>query len=647
MTTAQLAQTPTAESAKAAEPQPAPARTADLLDTLAWWRLRPGVAVTALRGGLHLRGPRASVTLEGSPALPALWQLLAPALGAGEQLDLLERAPVGSPLRGALITLITQLHAHELLVARSPQAPDAPQASRWLRAVAERPAEAAAALAGTRPLVLSSGGGADAGGPLARAAARALARGGTAPATVTDASLPAGQVVLAVFGSWPLAVCAGVSGATGFVTAPGSPEQARADAAALAARLLDADPAAEVTQVARTARASQASRTARTARAAAPARAAQAAVEPPAALLALVAGAAAQRLLCAAAGLPDSAADGDDQRLLAERPAVLVAQARPLGAEYHPWLGPDLLDADRAATVAAPRTMAEALRRTSALGDPQVGVLAAPLPGALPQLPAALVGCPVAGGTLFAGAARTDLARLDAICRAAELRLTAGADGRRGAGSGQAVTVGADPGHAWGRALRRAAECCAPLGGELPEESWSQHPQARYWWTTLSERLGVRGRLSVRRLSADDSAFLAEVRCPSGASAPDRVLGRAVEATAADAAAFAALATVGHVLTVAEQLTTRQESWPSGAVAPIAAAGVELAGWEDESWTAGWLAALAAREPALQSALRRLTDLRAEPWEPAGPDQGAVAAALHGCGFTVLRTAQRTAGGTR
>ncbi|CAM5296001.1 Putative thiopeptide-lantipeptide biosynthesis related protein OS=Streptomyces glaucescens OX=1907 GN=SGLAU_00745 PE=4 SV=1 [Streptomyces glaucescens] len=45
-------------------------------------RLRPGVAVTPLVAGLHLRGRGAGVTLEGSRALPLLWKLLSARLAA-------------------------------------------------------------------------------------------------------------------------------------------------------------------------------------------------------------------------------------------------------------------------------------------------------------------------------------------------------------------------------------------------------------------------------------------------------------------------------------------------------------------------------------------------------------------------------------
>ncbi|MFC1419005.1 hypothetical protein [Streptacidiphilus cavernicola] len=607
-----------------------PVDAADAVDALAGWRLRPGVAVTPLRDGIHLRGRRSNVTLEGSRALPGLWRLLDELLRTGDRTALLRDAPVGSPVRAALGMLVGHLRAHDLLV--EPVADDGSDAVRWLRAVADRPDAVAAAIASARLEVL----GAEPGGALAQAAGRALTRGGAAPGYVAAEGAP-GRILLVCSspdggrgadggpgrtsgaggtggaggldgnGSRPggtgarLAVAAGVSGGTAFVTAPGSPEQARADAAALTLRLglertaLDDDGAGS------------------------------------AVLTTLVAGAAAQRLLCAVAGMLDPASEGDDRRTLPDRPSVLVATARPLQSGYHCWLGPDLLDLDRAAVVAPPDTLAEALRRAAALSDEVVGALAPALPGALPQLPVALAACPLpGGGTLTAAAARVDMARLDAICRAAELRLS---------GAESAVSVGVDPGHAQGRALRRAAvRLPVPSGSTaLPQEArLSPHRQARHWWSTLTGRLGVAAELTVVPVGVDGSAFRAVVRDGS-----DRLLGDAVEATPGDAAAFAALAATAHVHCAAVDVTPGQLSLPTGSSAGIASAGAVFAGWEDDGWTVKWLADVASRERELQAALRQLTGLHAVPWAPGGTgdaDARAVAAALHGCGFTVLRT---------
>jgi len=582
----------------------------DAVAALAGWQLRPGIAVTPLVEGIHLRGRRSRVTLEGSRALPRLWRMLETALRTGDHAALLGEAPAGSPLRKALGTVVDQLHAHDLLVERTAAAADGPVA-RWLQATADHPVPAAAAIASARPEVQA----ADARSALAQAAGRALQRCGSAPTYVVGGAVAPGRIVLvapaggaaesvAAGRERRLAVAAGLSGGTAFVTAPGSPEQVRADAAALTARLglePDADPAPAA----------------------------------PGALTALVAGAAVQRLLCAVAGLADPADEGDDHRILPHRPTVLVATDRPSQAGYHPWLGPDLLDPDRAAVSAPPDTLAEALRRTAALGDELVGMLALPKPGALPQLPAALAACPVPGGVLVAGAARLDLARLDAVCRAAELRLAAeGVSPDAAPGGSPGIAVGVDAGHAWGRALRRSAGLTPPRAdGDLPEGEWLAHPQARHWWTTLTRRLGVDAGLRVARCAPDEDVFNAAVRDRSG-----ELLGLAVEATPGDAAAFAALAATVHCQVSALDVTPSQLGWPSGASAPITAAGAEYAGWEDDGWTSGWLAGVAAREPAFQKALRRLTGLRARPWVPVAVDARTVAAGLHGCGFAVLST---------
>ncbi|MGF1430289.1 hypothetical protein [Kitasatospora sp. LaBMicrA B282] len=560
---------------------------ADAVAALEGWRLRPGVAVTPLREGLHLRGRRSAVTLEGSRALPALWQLLAEALQSGDHTALIDHAPAGSPLRAALNTLIGHLRTHDLLVdaAATPAAP-------WLRATAPQPAAAAAALAGARIRVQA----ADPASPLARAALRALHRAGSSPCQVTESG--AGVLLLALGASGRLqAVAVRATREGGFVTAPGSPEQATADASALAARLGWGTDEARV----------------------------------PPALTALLAGAATQRLLCAVAGLPDPATEGEDHRVLPGRPAVLLAQAGPLRAEYRSWFGSLALDPDRAAPLPPPVTLAQALHRAGALGDDRLGVLAAAEPGELPQLPVALVSCPAPAGVppegvLLAAGARTDLARLDALCAAAELRLGGGAADRP-----PRVAVGATPEHAWGRALRAAVRSGTGAANRRPASPWSEHPQARHWWRTLGELHLAKPWVAVSCLAPGVHRAVVRV-----AGQP---VGRAVEATAGDAVALAALGAV------ARAVAGRPAAWsfPSGALAPLAAAGVEPASWEDEGSTTGWLAGLATREPALHLALRRLTGLHAVPLAPDVTDTSPLAAALHACGFTVLAPA----GGSR
>ncbi|MEV7545519.1 hypothetical protein [Streptomyces sp. NPDC089915] len=588
-------------------------------------RLRPGVAVTPLRAGLHLRGRGGSVTLEGSAALPALWKLLEEPLREGGLEALLDGMEPGSPLRGAVEVLLGRLEAHGLLTTGEAEPPGEDPVGRWLAESAERPADAAAALAAARAEVLAG----DPGGPLARAAVRALERGGLAVTLTAGPDLPEGRILLRLHGGRPgPAVAAGGAGAGGYATAPGSPAQAAADAGALEARL---GPAGEAG---------------------------------PGAFPELLAGTAAHRLLCAAAGQPDPAAEGGDERLLPGLPAVLLAEAGPPRADYRTWLGPERIDADRRTGLAPARTLGEALRRLDALGDARCGVLPGPEPGGLAQLPVPLAACALPGGRLTGGAPRLDLARLELFCRAAEVLL----------GHGE-FTVGANPGHARGRALRAAAAAARRgAGAAVPEGEWSGHPQARHWWTTLTARLGVPARLEVRRTAPGEEAYHAVV-LRTGTATPGP-LGEAVEATPGDAAAFAALAAVSAVTaTVGSQATgvgrgavpaappattasERPHAVPAGpegvppapaepdavsagpgapqvppsggAVAPLAVAGARIAAWEDLGWTNGWMADVARREAGLQAALARIT--------------GAALAELGG-GFAATGVALAEAGG--
>ncbi|CAL9349411.1 hypothetical protein SUDANB120_00430 [Streptomyces sp. enrichment culture] len=551
-------------------------------------RLRPGVEATVLRSGLHLRGRDASVTLEGSRALPALWELLRdrlapePAAPAGAVRRSGGLDPADPRVAAALDRLTGQLRAHGLL-AEFPAGREEPAA--WLAASTERPAEAAARLAAAPPVVTA----ADPAAPLAAALIRALHRAGVRPETRTDGCLPPGLVVAAA-GAPPVAVAADRTAGGGFVTAPAAPDRVRADAGALAARL--ADPAdASGTEAG------------------------------PDALTALLAGAAAQRLLCAAAGLPEPAGADEDQRLLPGLPAVLVAEAAPPRASYHPWVAGPAAASEPGLPPAG--DLAEALRRVGALADPLLGVLDAPMPGALPQLPAALAACPTPAGPLVAGAPRADLARLAAACRAAELRL------------GGAAVVGAGPEHARGRALRRAALAADRLdaGPALPEEQWREHPQARHWRAVLTGFAGHAEALPVVRRLGAEQAYGAVVRVPGSPAA----LGSAVEATPADAAAMALLGAVTRAMAADHGPAGAAHVPFSGAEAPLAAAGAAPAAWADEGWAEVWLAGIAHREPALTAALMRLAGPAPGPWPPTDdPAALRTAAALHTCGFTVL-----------
>lgn len=586
-------------------------------------RLRPGTATTPLRAGLHLRGRRGNLTLEGSTAVPTVWGLLEGPLRCGRLAEFCEGLEQGSAVRTAVDTLLGQLADHDLLIPAPPTTGHlnpavghlVPAVARWIDATAARPADAAALLATARAEVLAH----DPASPPAAAAVRALAAGGVPVTLTTDPDLPRDRVLLTVRGTGPdRTVAAGRGGATGYVTAPGSAAQVRADAAALEARLIAAADGA----------------------AAAPPH------QTPRTFAALLAGAAAHRLLCAAAGLPDPAAEADDPRLLPGIPAVLLADARPPRADHHSWLGPERIDADRRVHLAPPAGLAEALQRIAALGDRRCGPLPGPLPGDLPQLPVPLATCtlpdPTTGHattprTLTGGGPRLDLARLEVFCRAAELLL-----------GDAAFTVGADPGHAHGRALRRAAACrlaAAPHGRPPVDPArWSGHPQFRHWWTTLTGRLAVPARLEVHQAAPHAQAYRAVVRrTPAGPGrGPGRLLGEAVEATPGDAASFAALAAVTTACTATAAPPDTPPPPSGGAAAPLAAAGVPTAAWEDLGWTGGWLADLAGREEAFRTALHELSgaDPAITPPSPDPASDAGLAGLLRSFGFTVLHTAE-------
>ncbi|WP_327732628.1 hypothetical protein OG749_44885 [Streptomyces nojiriensis] len=577
-------------------------------------RLRPGTAVTPLRAGLHLRGRRAGLTLEGSTAVPVVWGLLEEPLRTGGLAAFRETLEPDSAVRTAVDTLLGRLADHDLLIPAPPAAPHPdPAVAQWIDATAARPADAAALLATARAEVLAH----DPASPPAAAAVRALEAGGV-PVTLTpDPDLPPGRVLLTVRGTGPdRTVAAGRGGATGYVTAPGSAAQARADAAALETRLTHTADAADGT-------------------------AAPQPHEIPGTFAALLAGAAAHRLLCAAAHLPDPATEADDPRLLPGIPAVLLADARPARADHHSWLGPDRIDADRRVRLAPPAGLAEALRRIAALGERRCGPLPAPLPGDLPQLPVPLAACTLPGPAtapriLTGGGPRLDLARLEVFCRAAELLL-----------GDTASTVGADPGHARGRALRHtAARRLAAAPHDRPPVDparWSGHPQLRHWWTTLTGRLAVPARLEVHRAAPHAQAYRAVVRRtpPGPGRGPGPLLGEAVEATPGDAAAFAALAAVTTACTAAATTPGTPPPPSGGAAAPLAAAGAPTAAWEDPGWTGGWLADLAGREEALLDTLHRLYGAGPATTPPApgsAPGPG-LAGLLRSFGFTVLHTA--------
>ncbi|WP_158838939.1 hypothetical protein [Streptomyces sp. NRRL S-1022] len=695
MTTASAASGPPENRVAGAEPvHPAPEAPLPSVPTsVRRLRLRPGVAVTPLLAGLHLRGRGVGVTLEGSRALPVLWRLLSDRLGAdphtadphtGDPHAAVERAvPVDGGARAdtgagavsrlraggaagvglrsegaandqadprveaALNTLTARLREHDLLVEH----PDGAELRPWPGSSAAHPAQAVEAIRTARPVVAT----ADPRGPLAVGLVAALSRSGAAPRVATDVRLPPDQAVITADApSGAVAVAVSCTADGGFVTEPGPPHLARSDAAAIAGRL-GTDDDTTTGRPPRTPSGPAATRSRSAAPAPTPsgtpagARAPQrtaAAGGPSRTHAALLAGAAAGRLLAVVAGLPDPAAPEDASHMEASRhPAVLIARADPPAATYHPWAAAPRAGRRRPDAPPAP-DLGEALRRVTDLGDPRLGVLDAPLPANLPQLPASLVSCRTPAGPLVAGAVRADLARLEAACRAAELALGDGSS---------APVVGAGPDHALGRALRRAAldgidgiergtvlaaerdpAAADARAGGVGDDAWRTHSQARHWWTVLTERMGRTAELSVRRLgSGGVHVAVIRVRPASGGTgAGPGTVSRAVEATAADAVALAALDAVTRAMAAEHVPGPARHTALNGAVAPLAAAGAEPAGWADEGWTDAWLAGIAAREPALHVALRRLTGLRPTPWR--GTGRPALTQALRASGFTVL-----------
>ncbi|SDF79529.1 hypothetical protein SAMN05216553_103323 [Lentzea fradiae] len=210
-------------------------------------------------------------------------------------------------------------------------------------------------------------------------------------------------------------------------------------------------------------------------------------------LAALVGAAAVHRLTCAVTGLAD--APEQDHGF----PVVLVARTGPLRSAYHPLLtGP-------------PRPFS-----LDALTDRELGPVETPELGPLPQVPVNLA---LSGDALGIGTT-ADEARLRAALNAIKC------DG----------VLGVDDLHARGAALRLAARY---VPGEPAEPGeWTTGRTARRWWKALTLRFGRPAVVDVRKLAED--AYRAEVR------QGQRVLAWAVEVTAADAVAFAALAAAAH-----------------------------------------------------------------------------------------------------
>ncbi|HEX6968549.1 MAG TPA: hypothetical protein VF174_07045 [Micromonosporaceae bacterium] len=551
-------------------------------------RLRPVVHASPTADGLHLRGARSSFTATGGPGLWKLWQALSIALAEGRPVRRLIDSTAQPNVRAALSALLTQLREHDMLVEVPPGwgetgRPDEPpyRIARWLESVAPDPVEAWRRIGSTEVAIEGTG-------PVAVAAARALTAAGAAPRRGVGPGrhglLTAGQT----------AVAAAADPHVGFVTPVGSPTAVRRDAQAIAERVGLTDRAA------------------------------------PDVLAALAGGAAAHRLICAVAGLPDPAEDRLAARVTPARglPSAMIARLDPLRAEYHPWLTGDASnEAPRAASGDSRLDLAEALSAVEHLTDPELGVLPAVRLDDLPQVPVALAECQAGADPVCGVGPDAATARLVAVTAAAE-RAIGGVDADR-------IAVGADPVHADGVLLRRLIHRYHPLpdGDEVPDQEWATAAPARAWWKALTLRFGVPAVLRVRRLAPD--VFHAQ------ANSGNRTLSWAVERTAADAAAFCALAAAGVVQWRTARTATPDDGLIGQPTRVHAACGAlprstEVAGQNHRPWQTGvwiWPAQLADHEAEFQDRLRRL--LRGRIPLPAPVPDEALTRALAAVGFVV------------
>lgn len=481
-------------------------------------RLRPVVHASPTADGIHVRGWASSFTLRGGKGLWTVWQRIAASLAEGiPQAEF--KAPGTAPpaVAKAIQMILDQLQAHDMVVAVSDDwIPDVPpdDVAEWLVSVAPNPQDSWLQLRAASFTIMGSG-------LLAAAAQRALVSTG-----LEVRSEPGDRLVVMANGH---AVAAGCDDQVGYVVHPGSYEDVVFEGKAVAQRLgVDEAEPAEI-------------------------------------LAALVGSVAAHRLICAVGELPDPSTEfivhpGDDLPAAVPHLGVLVARLDPLEATYHPWL-----------SASRPRQP-----DLNTIVDPELGPVATPETGSLPQLPAKIAICE---GHLGIGTT-LDAARLDATVRA--------------------LNTGIDDTHAHGIILRDTVRHQLPdfPTTEVPQEQWSGDPTARRWWKALTLRFGVSASLVVTRLA--DHAVHAEIR--SG----EQVLAWAIEAEAADAVAFAALAATGVRQAREAGLAIAEEPCHLNGAAPLAKP--PDVSWVTRDWH--WPADVRAREDALQAALSTLLDTR-------------------------------------
>ncbi|HEX5594877.1 MAG TPA: hypothetical protein VFX61_02485 [Micromonosporaceae bacterium] len=553
-------------------------------------RLRPIVHASPTTNGLHVRGARSSFTASGGSGLWKLWQALSVTLTEGRPVQQLLDPARPPAVQAALSALLSQLREHDMLVEVPPLwgetglAGEPPQRiARWLEAVAPDPVAAWRRIEAAEVTVAGTG-------PVSAAAARALTSAGAAPRVAT------GRNPHSMLTAREVAVAAAADSETGFVTAVGPPAAVRRDAVAIAERV-------ELSTMGQA---------------------------PPDVLGALVGGAAAHRLICALAGLPDPAEDQLAATVTPAQgfPAVLIARLDPMRADYHPWLAGEMRSGASLPESTERRIgLTEALSAVDALTGPELGVLPQVGLDELPQLPVALAECRTRTAVVCGVGVDPSMARLVAATGAAERAI-----GGLGA---ENIVVGADQVHADGVLLRRLIHRYQQqiAGENVPDHLWATAPTARSWWKALTLRFGVPAALRVRRLAPE--VFYAE------ATSANQTLSWAVERSPADAAAFCALTGAGAVQWRAARTSAPDGGW-NGASVPVHAPcgalprSVDPAEPTDRPWQAGawiWPAQLADHEPAFQAQLRRLLRGRIPP--PAAVPGNALTRALAAAGFVV------------
>ncbi|MGW2520670.1 hypothetical protein ACWC09_27350 [Streptomyces sp. NPDC001617] len=544
-------------------------------------RLRPIVHASPVPDGIHVRGAQSSFTMNGAAGLWRLWQAVSVALADGRSHEqLLDIAP--SPaVRTAIVTLTQQLREHDMLVevppgwgdSGDPAGPPARIAS-WLAAVAPDPVGAWERIRSEGVFVAGSG-------PVAAAAARALTGAGVQILVPDGRSQESATPVLLSTGE--VSVAASVGGDVGFVTPAGTMVSVHRDAEAITDRI-----------------------------------GLSAGLPSPAVLAALVGGAAAHRLVCAIAGLLDPGEDTFAASPAAPStlgyPTALIARLDPLRAEYHPWL----VSGEAKPFVGGPADRDTVLTQVEALSDPETGVLPVLAVDDLPQLPAGLAQCRIGDAVVCGIGTDTATARLNCAMGAAE-HLTV-------LDRGAPAVVGAGTRHAEGVRLRRLVHTHHPRPEGTVEEEWALSPDARRWFKAVTLRFGVQADLRIDQLAP--GAYHAELRSETA------LLGWAVEGTAADAAAFCALAAAGTLQWRAVGGDPAATVHPPCGAVPVPAMDTsDSAPWQKDAWI--WPAAAFEREDTLQHGLRRLLGARAPSATPVAPNSG-LTRALAVAGFVTL-----------